>query len=240
MSTATPTGGSASQTLSRGLRALEIISDRPSPPTIAELADELGVHRSIAYRILRTLEDHSLIRRDDAGRLQGAPGLAALARGVQRDLQSAALPELTVLANELEMSAFIVVWDHDDCITLVTIEPRHGHATVLQRPGSRHPLTHGAPGIAIQSAYTEQEWARVAPRHPWREDAGHARREGYATSLDEVIPGVSSIAAPLRVPGQDPAALAVVYATATRDVDADEVGHRVAAAAAAVERSLGS
>ncbi|MDN5755801.1 MAG: helix-turn-helix domain-containing protein, partial [Micrococcaceae bacterium] len=50
-----PPAGSPAQTLSRGLRALEIITDRPEPPTIAELADELGVHRSIAYRILRTL-----------------------------------------------------------------------------------------------------------------------------------------------------------------------------------------
>lgn len=239
MSPASPTS-SASQTLSRGLRALEIITDRQDAPTIAELADELGVHRSIAYRILRTLEDHALVRRDEAGKLQGAPGLAALARGVQRDLQSAALPELTVLANELQMSAFIVVWDHDDCVTLVTVEPRQGHATVLQRPGSRHPLSHGAPGIAIQSTMTPAEWGQLAPGQPFRDEAAVAAGLGYATSVDEVIPGVTSLAAPLRVPGQDPAALAVVYATATRSVDRDEVGRLVAAAAVAVERTLGS
>jgi DNA-binding IclR family transcriptional regulator len=230
---------SPSQTLSRGIRALEIVAERDTPPTIAELAAELGVHRSIAYRILRTLEDHSLIIRDDSGRIAGAPGLAALARGVQRDLQSSALPELTVLANELEMSAFIVVWDHDDCITLVSVEPRHGHAAVLQRPGSRHPLTQGAPGIAIQSTYTPAEWERVVPGHPYREAAEQARAVGYATSLDEVINGVSSVAAPLRVPGQSPAALAVVYATATRDIEASEVGRQLVAAAAAIERALG-
>lgn len=239
MTPAIPTT-SASQTLSRGLRALEIITDRQDAPTIAELADELGVHRSIAYRILRTLEDHALVRRDDNGRLQGAPGLAALARGVQRDLQSAALPELTVLANELQMSAFIVVWDHDDCVTLVTVEPRQGHATVLQRPGSRHPLSRGAPGIAIQSALTPAEWEHIAPGHPFRSEAVRAGELGYATSVDEVIPGVTSLASPLRIPGQDPSALAVVYATATRTIDIDEVGRQVAAAANAVERILGS
>lgn len=235
-----PPAGSPAQTLSRGLHALEIITDRLEPPTIAELADELGVHRSIAYRILRTLEDHALVRRDGAGRLEGAPGLASLARGVQRDLQSAALPELTSLANELGMTAFLAVWDHEDCITLVSVEPRHSTATVMQRPGSRHPLTHGAPGIAIQSAHTQSEWEAVAPNHPWREAAHAARTAGYATSLDEVIPGVSSIAAALLVPGQTPAALAVVYATATHDVDADTVGHRVATAAASVQAALGS
>ena len=100
---------SPSQTLSRGIRALEIMAAAPGPMTIAELADAMGVHRSVAYRILRTLEDHSLLVRDDAGRVQPGPGLAVLARGVSRNLQSAALPELTQLANSLDMTAFIAV-----------------------------------------------------------------------------------------------------------------------------------
>ena len=107
-----PSGaGSQSQTLSRGIRALELLAEAENPLSIAELSEGLGVHRSIAYRILRTLEAHSLVMRDDAGRVAAAPGLAALARGVSRDLQSAALPELSALANELSMTAFIAVWD---------------------------------------------------------------------------------------------------------------------------------
>jgi DNA-binding IclR family transcriptional regulator len=230
---------SHSQTLSRGIRTLEILADAAAPLTIADLAARLGVHRSIAYRILRTLEDHSLVMRDDSGRVQPAPGLAALARGVQRDLQSAALPELTALANELEMSAFVAVWDHHDCITLVTVEPRHGHAAVIERPGSRHPFSQGAPGIAIQSSHTPQEWERLAPHQEYRPAAAEARELGYATSHDEVINGVSSVAAPLRVPGQLPAAVAVVYATATRRIDAETIGRRLTDAASAIERSLG-
>ena len=82
----TPNAGTAqaspSQTLSRGIRALEILAEAQQPLTIAELADAMGVHRSVAYRILRTLEDHSLLVRDDGGRVQPGPGLAVLARGV--------------------------------------------------------------------------------------------------------------------------------------------------------------
>src|SRR3954469_5493652 len=113
----TPTKPTAahSQTLSRGIKALEILAEAQSPMTIAELSAALGVHRSIAYRILRTLEDHSLVMRDATGRLQAGPGLAARARGVSRSLQSAALPELTTLANSLNMTAFLAVWDQHDC-----------------------------------------------------------------------------------------------------------------------------
>ena len=73
----TPNAGTAqsspSQTLSRGIRALEILAEAQQPLTIAELADAMGVHRSVAYRILRTLEDHSLLVRDGGGRVQPGP-----------------------------------------------------------------------------------------------------------------------------------------------------------------------
>jgi DNA-binding IclR family transcriptional regulator len=236
---AAPSGAvqaSPSQTLSRGIRALEILAAAPNPLTIAELADAMGVHRSVAYRILRTLEDHSLLVRDDAGRVQPGPGLAVLARGVSRNLQTAALPELTQLANTLDMTSFLTVWDHLDCTTLLTVEPRHSGATVAQHPGTRHPVSAGAPGIAIQSALTEAEWRQLAPGIPYRPEAAEARRAGYSASHDEVIAGVSSLAAPIRVPGGRPAAIAVVYIRSAHDPAA--VGTALAESAARIERQL--
>jgi DNA-binding IclR family transcriptional regulator len=231
-----PAQASPSQTLSRGIRALEILAEADRPLTIAELSEAMGVHRSVAYRILRTLEDHSLLVRDDAGRVQPGPGLAVLARGVSRNLQTAALPELTQLANSLNMTAFVAVWDHQDCVTLVTVEPRHSAATVVQHPGSRHPISSGAPGIAIQSALTEHEWSQLAPAVPYRPEAAEARQRGYAASHDEVIAGVSSLAAPVRVPGGRPAAVAVVYIRSSQDPA--EVAAALTASAARIEGQL--
>lgn len=227
---------SPSQTLSRGIQALEILAAAERPLTIAELAGALGVHRSVAYRILRTLEDHSLLVRDAAGRVQPGPGLAVLARGVSRDLQTAALPELTQLANTLNMTAFVAVWDHQDCVTLVTVEPRHSAATLAQHPGTRHPVNTGAPGIAIQSTMSEEEWSARAPGLPYRPEAAEARRLGYAASHDEVIAGLSSLAAPVQVPGGRPAAIAVVYIR--REQDQAAVGEALAASAARIESQL--
>lgn len=173
--------------------------------SIAKIAAALGVHRSIAYRILRTLEDHALVRRDPAGAFLLAPRLAALARGVERSLQSAALPELTALANRLTMTAFLVVLDHTECVTLSSVEPRTGAGTVAQRPGTRHSLAVGAPGIAIQSLLGDAELTRLGiDRRPLIDNA-------FATSHDEVIPGLRSVAVPLAAHGAPPAALAVVY-----------------------------
>ncbi|GAA4661061.1 IclR family transcriptional regulator [Arthrobacter cryoconiti] len=225
-----------SQTLSRGIRALEILAGADRPMSIAELSEALGVHRSIAYRILRTLEDHSLLMRDDAGRVMIGPGMATLARGVARDLQTASLPELTELANELAMTAFIAVWDHRDSVTLLTVEPRQPGATLAQRPGTRHSFSSGAPGIAIQSAISEDAWAKMAPGLPYRPEARAAQIAGYATSHDEVLPGVSAIAAPIHIPGGVPAAICVVFLGS--GTDAQYIGARLATSARAIETQL--
>ncbi|WP_241978624.1 helix-turn-helix domain-containing protein [Cryobacterium sp. TmT2-59] len=224
-----------SQTLSRGIRVLEILADSDTPLTIAEVAAALGVHRSIAYRILRTLEDHGVVIRDAAGAVRLGPRMAALARGVSRGLQSAALPELTSVANDLGMTAFVAVLDRREVVTLVSVEPRQAHATVAQRPGTRHPLDRGAPAIAIQSVLSADEWAGLGDEA--RRSEAHAVRErGFATSHDEVIPGLASVAVPLTVPGEAPAALAVVYLGTGRS--AAEIGARLTAAAAAITADL--
>jgi DNA-binding IclR family transcriptional regulator len=225
-----------SQTLSRGIRLLEVLAESDGPMTIAQLSEVLGVHRSIAYRILRTLEDHGLVNRDSAGAVQLGPRMAALARGVARNLQTAALPELTRVANELGMTAFVAMLDRHEVVTLVSVEPTHAHATVAQRPGTRHPLRVGAPGIAIQSILTSQEWATYDPGEARTEEVREVRRLGFARSHDEVIPGLSSIAVPLAVPGNAPAALAVVYVA--NDEDAASVGVRLSDAAAAIVAEL--
>ena len=227
---------SHSQTLSRGIRMLELLAEAPGTLVIAELAAALGVHRSIAYRILRTLEDHGLVARDAAGGAQLAPRLAALARGVSRDLQAAALPELTAVANDLRMTAFIAVLDQHEVVTLVSVEPRHAFATVAQRPGTRHPLAAGAPGIAIQSALSGAQWRELGPEVHERPEAKEAKGRGFATSRDEVIRGLSSVAVPLVIIGQPPAAVAVVYVASGEPVA--KLAARLTSAARAIAGEL--
>ena len=250
-SSASSTG---SQTLSRGIRVLEILADAERPLSIGELSEALGLHRSIAYRMVRTLEDHSLVIRDAAGALQLGPGLAALARSVSRDVQSAALPELTALANQLGMTAFLTLLDVDSVVTLVSVEPRHAGAAVAQRPGSRHALDVGAPGAAILSLLPAGEEAMRGLAAPslsvFGAEAGAGAGGGaggdagarpaaaavgvYAVSRDEVISGLSSVAVPLSLPGQPPAALAVVYVSSAVEPEVIAAAlHRAASAVAA-------
>lgn len=200
----------ASQTLSRGIRILEILADAHRAMSIDEIAAELGVHRSIAYRLLRTLEDHGVATRDSAGLVVLGARLAALSAGVARDLQAESLPELTAIANDLGMTCFLGVIERDQCVTLVSVEPRHAVASMAQHPGASHPVSVGAPGKAILAQLPESEW-QVPVTDALRAQVADARRDGYATSKDEVIPTVGAVAVPLPLRGRRPSAIAVVY-----------------------------
>jgi len=225
-----------SQTLSRGIRILETLADAREPLSIDEVARRLGVHRSVAYRLLRTLEDHGLVTRDAAGRIQLGARMAALAAGVAHDLQAEALPELTAVANELGTTCFLVVLDHDECVTLVSVEPRHAVASVAQRPGTRHPVTVGAPGKAILSVLPRESWPSEVSDSV-RADMTDAAARGFATSHDEVIPSLRSVSVPLVVRGRQPSAIAVVYVAS--DHEPAEIAARLQRSAAVIRDALG-
>lgn len=228
-----PSDSSPSQTLARGLRILDLLADAGRPMSVAELADGLGVHRSVAYRLVRTLEDSSLVIRDAAGTYAIGPHVATLARSVATDLQSAARPELQRLADELGMTAFLVVLDRSECVTLLTTEPRTPVASIAQRPGSRHSVLVGAPGIAIQTLLNADDRLSHGITAPEADEVTAARAAGYASSHGEVIPGVTAIAAP--VTGAMPAAIAVLFVSGDDD---RSIGQRVQAAADTITRAV--
>lgn len=221
-----------SQTLSRGIRALELLAEAEGALSIDALAVELGVHRSIAYRMVRTLEDHRLITRDPAGQCLPGAGLAILAHSVSRDLQSVALPELAAVAEELRMTTLVAVEDDAECVTLSSVEPRRASAAVAQRPGTRHPLERGAPGIALLTLLGEADAGDEV-----RSKVAQARAQGYATSHDEVISGVSSVAVPIPSRGIGTAALGVVYVGVRHSVS--EVATRLITAARTIGAQVG-
>ena len=225
-----------SQTLSRGIRILEILADAREPLSIDDVARRLAVHRSVAYRLLRTLEDHGLIARDGAGRIRLGARMAALAAGVASDLQAEALPELTAVANDLGATCFVVVLDHDECVTLVSVEPRHAVASVAQRPGTRHRVVVGAPGKAILSALPPSSWPTDMSAALSKEVTDAAAR-GFATSHDEVIPSVQSVSVPLVVRGRTPCAIAVVYVASGHEPT--EIAARLRRSADVIREALG-
>lgn len=226
--------GSRAQTLSRGIQCLEELAAARSPLTIAKLAAGLGVHRSIAYRIVRTLEDHHLVRRDTDGVALGL-GLVELARSVTRGWEDNVRTAVRGLADELMMTTYIAVRDGSDCVVVISEEPRGRDAVVTYHPGYRHSLKSGADGAAVQTALLPEERKTLGAKIVETAKIRSVAARGYANSTGEVIPGLSAVAVPMRLRAWGAAALAVVFVGSKFSVG--ELARRMSSTAAKIQRA---
>ncbi|MDX2602505.1 helix-turn-helix domain-containing protein [Streptomyces caniscabiei] len=211
------------QGLDRGLRALDLISLTADGLTVADLAARLEIDRAIAYRIVRTLEEHALVSRQGKRVLLGA-GAATLAGRFRHQLVLAAQPVLQELADDTGTSAFLTVaHGARECVPVAGAQPtvQHGPVQVGYRIGVRHPLERGANGIAILAL--QQPW----PDEP--EEVVRAREAGYSITSGQLQQGATGIAVGFEVPGAVGASVGVV---AMHDFDIDTVAARVRDAAA--------
>lgn len=199
-----------SQTLDRGLRVLDVLASSPGGLTVTELAARLEVNRTVVYRLVSTLEQHALVRRDNRGRLHVGLGVLHLASAVQPVLRDLAVPLLRELAEEVGCTAHLTVADGDEALALAVVEPSWTDFHVSYRVGSRHPLTQGAAGKAI-----------LMGRDP--------AAASYAVTAGELQPGARGLAAPVR--GVDGLEASVGIVTLGSQLDADRVGPLVAHAA---------
>jgi DNA-binding IclR family transcriptional regulator len=223
-------GRPASQTLHRGLLVLETLAQRGEPDTVGGLAAALGLHRSIVYRILRTLADHGLVRRHVDGRYGCAVGLVSLARSAFGDLESASSAELTSLADDLGATAFLAVPDGGEIVMLATVEPRRTVAHVRYRAGSRHARGEGALDVALRAA------AGPAGQEP--RPVAEARARGWVDGPLDVLPGARTVVSGVAVAGDPVAAVGVVLAAGDGESDPSPLGDRVSAAARALADTL--
>ncbi|BDZ54799.1 hypothetical protein GCM10025870_18720 [Agromyces marinus] len=130
-----------------------------------------------------------------------------------------------------------VLVDSDEAVTLISAAPRQSTAVVSYRPGHRHPITRGGPGKAILLAMPESDWPRGIT-DDLRRELEESRARGFALSHDEVVPSLRSVAVPLILPGQPPAAVAAIHVSLAKPED--EIAERLAATARRIARSHGA
>lgn len=203
------------QTLDRGLRLLHLVADAPSGLTVTEAAGHLGVGRAVVYRLAGTLVAHGMVRRDSTGRLRLGAGVLHLALRAQPLVAEAARPLLRQLAEQVGATAHLTVAEGAEAVAVAVVEPSWTTFHVAYRPGSRHPLERGAAGRAIL--------------------IGRRGETGWITSAGELQPGAYGVAAPVPdVEGLE----ASVGVVALGELDPEQVGPQVVAAARAVARVL--
>lgn len=217
-----------SQTFARGLRAFLAVVESQEGTSVQEIADLLGVHRSIAYRLLQTLMDFGLVTRGGGGSYLPGPRLATLSQAYLPILRDAALPIMQELADRVASTILLFVEQGDDAVAVSMAEPRTATHHIAFRPGMRTPLDRGAAASAL-----------LAARPPYEgEDAAVAavRERGYARSHGEVLDGVYGVAAwiPLTEPGMAACLNLITYI----EPIADEAGPLMREAADRIHLSM--
>jgi DNA-binding IclR family transcriptional regulator len=159
--------------------------------SITQIAAKLEVHRSIAARLLVTLDRRGFVRREANGQYHLGMAVFTLARSVSQDVLVVANPLMVEAAARLNATIVFHLAEGDEAITMASIEPPSGTFRLGMRPGSRHPLDVAAHGVAILSGRPASE--------DDREDVQAARAIGYAVSVGEILPGFAGVSAPIIV-----------------------------------------
>lgn len=185
------------QTLARGIRILQAAASADDGIAVQEAADLVGVHRTIAYRVLQTLADAGLLARGADGRYRGSVGLLALADRGLAAFRAVAVPILRRLADRLSATVSLLVEEGDSATALAVIEPRNADYHLSFAEGSRHALDRGSAGLALTSLRPASD------DDP--EELVRARELGWARTFGEVEPGAHGLAVPVPAGATRPA-----------------------------------
>src|SRR5947209_13293466 len=166
-----------------------MVAAAPAGLTVQQLADQVGVHRTIAYRLLTTLAQFRLVAKGEDGRYRPAAGLAVLGASFDRNVRQLCLPTLRGLADDLGTTVSLLVAEGDQQVAIAVIVPTQVPYQLAFHEGSRYPLDRGAAGIAVL--------ASLPPRPDERDLVASARQQGWVITHGEIEPNTYGLAVPV-------------------------------------------
>ena len=199
--------------LQRGLHVLEVIAEARQPLGATEIARQIGVTRSSAFRLIYTLRHMGFLEtaRDGRSFTLGPRvlniGFAYLA---SMDIIDVARADLELLRDRTNVSAHLGIRDGGEMLYLICIQTRSGFLSTIN-VGARFPAYATPMGWLLLSDLSTRELAALyggAPMHELTSQtptdiATLAQRvsqaviDGYVLSRAIIEPGGSSIAAPV-------------------------------------------
>lgn len=204
---------SPSTAVERTLLILEAAAQREQGLSNAEFSRKLKIPKSSASYILRTLEKHGYLRRDDeSGRYRLGIKVLALSRGALSgvDVRAAAAPIMRHLVNQIHITAHLAVLDHGEAVYVERVDAP-GFIKMDTWVGRRMAVHSTAVGKALVAYMTPQEQAAIANHHTLRKltrhtitsptrllkEFEHVRQLGYSVDDEENNLGVRCVGAPI-------------------------------------------
>ncbi|OPY69091.1 MAG: Transcriptional regulator KdgR [Syntrophorhabdaceae bacterium PtaU1.Bin034] len=228
---------------------------RNSRMGLIEICTQVGIHKSKAFSILRTLQKFGLIQRSSEGKGYSlGPGLIGLSRRFLDNLDAPSLAEpfLQELARKTGATAALGLIADKNVFVAAKHEANAAYALTM-RVGHRFPLTYGCHGKAIAAFMPEDEFKslledkklyfqgnrKALDRDKLMADIERCRQEWFAEDLEETEPGLNAVASPVLGPHGRPIGYIVVLGLLTSEA-ARQCGPLVAEAGKALSRQLGA
>ena len=206
------------QSVDRAVTVLEILAAR-GEVGITELAEELGVHKSTASRLVAALHRRGLLEQlGDRGKFAlgfGIVRLAAAATG-RMDLARLGQPTCQRLAEQVGETVNIAVHDGEAAINLAQEFGTSAVVTTQNWVGRRTPLHATSAGKVLLAYMGEAErrtfLRRRLPRYTdetiteaseLRAELARVVEEGHARSFEEFEVGLHAVAVPVWAHGGD-------------------------------------
>lgn len=243
--------------LIRGLQALTAFTPERREMSLSEIAREIGLSRSAAFRCVYTLAQMGYLLHDEAHKTYTlGPAVMRLGFGylATRELVEIALPELERLRDETDWSTHLGIRDGALVLYMLRLPSRLGMGSIVHT-GSRLPAANTTMGRVLLAdldaetlvaLYREDSKAR-SPRHAspnmaalmaqWRKD----RSAEVITQIGSFEAGITSVAAPLRdMSGKVIAAINATSATKGEETVPPAISRAVGEAAARISYLLGN
>ncbi|MFT4011378.1 MAG: IclR family transcriptional regulator [Nocardioidaceae bacterium] len=214
MTARAPSDETTTGALARGLTILELVAEH-GRLGVAEIAAELRISRSAAYRLVSQLRDRGFLAEAADGGGRVGLGGNAIRLGLQAlgevDLLDRAAGRLRDLVSRVRETAFLATVDGTD-VVYVLQEVGPSAVTMTAKPGSRRPLYCTGLGKAYLSTLPERQreellaaMEMVAVTPSTMTDPSVLRAElvvtaerGYAIDAAELEPETRCIAAAVR------------------------------------------
>ena len=203
------------EALAKGLRLLSLFNHDRLALRVKDLADLSGIPMPTVFRLVATLEEEGYLERTASGMVR--PGTSVLALGFAAvqgmDLVQTSEPTMRELAVASGETVNLGVLYNDQVLFVARIARRDSLIAAGIRVGSTVPAVFSSMGKVILAFMSEEELARTITAESFAgrwgphavrtmdELSGQleaARSDGYLIQQEEAIPGLSSIAAPIR------------------------------------------
>jgi len=243
------------QSVDRAVSVMEFLSRR-GWAGVTEVANELDIHKSTAYRLLTTLRDRGLVEQDAATeKYRLGFGLVLLASTVTADLDvlRCARPVCERLSEQTQETVTVAVLEDDDAVVIHQNISRSS-ALNVDWTGRHTPLHATAAGKVFLGYMPDDQRRRILRRRLERftedtivepavlsEQLEKIHSDGYGYTIEELEVGLNAVGAPLRSAGGAVVGAVSVSGPVFRlPVDSiPGVGELVKEAAAEISRCLG-